>query len=389
MSSPMLYYNFQLQADRLRICVLAMRRRLSRRHRHVRSPRAAWAPLRVHIGHCFWGAGNAGDDFMLAGFLREIRRLARPVHFTCSVPENHAGLRLRYPEIQWLEYTISARWNAMASAECWLGLGGTPFQCDSGPFFERHLEQEWAICQAIGLPMDFLGIGVEHAAVMNRPGFRRLFQSVRHSWARDELSASWLNSVVTGRTTAAADLANILFAELHPDYAVKPPSRGIGYLLNFEKLTESLPDLLPALLEALPGEELFWLVQDRRLLPGMERYWWVRLPDSVRSRFLVVELGQECATTVPTEMPGTVISSRYHGALLAAWSGSRVMIIARSGKMMGLAQQLGVQAVDSVHDVRGIVSGVAANAPVPRERLRVLAEMAATSVTEWFALACS
>ena len=245
------------------------------------------------------------------------------------------------------------------------------------------------MCRAIGLPMDFLGIGVEHAAVMNRPRFRRLFQSVRHCWARDELTASWLERVAEGRTTSAADLANILFVEQCPEREVTPESRGIGYLLNFENLTESVPDLLPALLEALPGEELFWLVQDRRLLPGMERYWWDRLPDSVRSTLRVVELGQDGATIVPTEMPGTVISSRYHGALLAAWSGSRVMIIARSGKMTGLAQQVGLPAVSSLHDIGGIVSGVAACTPAPRERLRVLAEMAAKSVEEWLAKARS
>ena len=369
----------------MRICVQKLRRTL----RRIGSSREAPASFRVHIGHSFWGAGNVGDDFMLAGFLQEIVRLNQKLHFTCCVFDNLEELRQRYPEIEWREYTIAARWNAIESANSWLGLGGTPFQSDSGCFFERHLEQEWSMCRAIGIPMDFLGIGVEHAVVLNRPGFRRVFESVRRCWARDELSASWLNSVVSGRTTSAADLANILFSKLCAERPAMPVSRAVGYLLNFEKLTGSETDALPALLKALPADENFWLVQDQRLLPGMERYWWNRLPEPVRDNLRIVELGFDGADIVPAEMPGTVVSSRYHGALLAAWRGSRVVIVARSGKLTGLARQLGVQSVDFVHDIQGIVSGVSVNTPVPPEKLDALAKMASESVREWLTLARS
>ena len=355
---------------------------------HLRQPaRRGNHPLKVHIGHAFWGAGNAGDDFMLLGFLREIGRQRRRVGFTCCVPENWELLAKRYPEITWLPYTIDARWNAIRSADCWLGLGGTPFQTDSGRFFECQLDQEWFMCQVLAKPMDFLGIGVENSFVMQRPQFRRAFMSVRHCWARDERSAKWLDEAHPGRTTSAADLANILFRERFAGQERNPDPHAIGFLFNFEKPTENVIDTLPVLMQGLPAERAFWLVQDPRLLPGMENDWWRRFSESLRQRLTIFNLDWEstCSTS-PVDFlkwPAKVISSRYHGALLAVWIGAKVLIVARSGKLTGLADQFGLPRVNSVSEVSEIISGVSAAATISLDRLESLAEIAAASVRDW------
>ena len=42
--------------------------------------------MRVHIGHHFYGAGNFGDDIMLAGFLTALFDKDVKIHLTCCTP---------------------------------------------------------------------------------------------------------------------------------------------------------------------------------------------------------------------------------------------------------------------------------------------------------------
>ena len=46
----------------------------------------SFRPLRLHIGHHFFGAGNVGDDLMLAGFLVGITGAAAPLTPSAGTP---------------------------------------------------------------------------------------------------------------------------------------------------------------------------------------------------------------------------------------------------------------------------------------------------------------
>ena len=122
-------------------------------------------------------------------------------------------------------------------------------------------------------------------------------------------------------------------------------------------------------------------------MPGMENDWWRRFSESLRQRLTIFNLDWEstCSTS-PVDFlkwPAKVISSRYHGALLAVWIGAKVLIVARSGKLTGLADQFGLPRVNSVSEVSEIISGVSAAATISLDRLESLAEIAAASVRDW------
>src|ERR1044071_3659612 len=100
----------------------------SKSRSHSKSFRGRAPAVRIHLGHHFYGAGNLGDDFMLAGFLGAMRTLAPSASFTCCVPFALEPLRTRFPSIEWQVYDEAVRARCIAQCDVWLGLGGSPFQ---------------------------------------------------------------------------------------------------------------------------------------------------------------------------------------------------------------------------------------------------------------------
>src|SRR3954462_1504475 len=121
------------------------------------------AGVRIHLGHHFYGAGNLGDDFMLAGFLSAMRSLAVEATFTCCVPFALEPLQQRFPAITWLAYDATARSRAIRECDVWLGLGGSPFQHALSRWFVDHLIGEADLCTRERKPMFYLGVGSQGA----------------------------------------------------------------------------------------------------------------------------------------------------------------------------------------------------------------------------------
>ena len=347
--------------------------------------------LHVHIGHHFFGAGNLGDDLMLAGFLEAARpAFLENTILTCCIPHEAASQRLRFPEIEWLPYDDAAREDAVARCDAWLGLGDTPFQIVVGPWFLDHLSQEAAACRRHGKPMFYLGVGVNEREVIAEPRMRALVGQAEKIWTRDADSAAILRELAgPGKVAVGADLAHVALAAMK----FAPPEPGtLGVLLNFEDPRQFSLEQIAALLEASPARRVAWLSQEIRPLTGSESALHEQLPPAARER-AVSRVPDYAGARTPDELvrawgvPAMLFTSRYHGALIGAWMGCRTVAFARSAKVAGGARQLGLPPVDDLGDTGGILRALEEARPVPGTLLQAHAELARNICDAFFTLA--
>ena len=344
------------------------------------------ATVRVFVGHNFFGAGNFGDDFMLAGFLHAAA--CRPgVEITVCTPQDRTSQERRFPQIRWLPDGETVREGALRDADVWLGLGDTPFQLDSGPWLLDHNDRERQRCNALRKPMYWLGVGCESAAAAADPRARALLAAAERVWTRDELSEAMLRPYIApARLSAGADLAHIVLAD---ERATPPREAGVvGLLAAFERRDQfDLAELDTFIRRRQPGGTR-WLVQEVRALPYLERWILERLAPAAHASLSVME--PDYATMSPDDYlrafgaPGVTVTTRYHGALIAAWHRSNVVVVARSAKLHGIAEELGLHTIDRLDSHDALEAAVEAAQPVQRERLAAAGERARAMCEAFF-----
>jgi polysaccharide pyruvyl transferase WcaK-like protein len=363
--------------------------------------------VRIHLGHHFYGAGNLGDDFMLAGFLGALRGLAPHATLTCSVPFPLAPLRARFPTIEWLPYENSARAPAVAACDVWLGLGGSPFQNAHSRWFIDHLLADAALCAAHGKPMFYLGVGVQTAGELELADTRRLLAQARAVWTRDPASAARLAALTPppARVAAGADLAHLFFRDHPPPPAA--PGR-VTLVPNFDYADWPARENFLRAIDTLAAREHRWLAQETRSLPGAERALHASLPAAEISRWPLVVPDEIPAVSAPTSasssttsdlVPDSVslaaafarwpsaewlLTARYHAALAGAWAGSKVVIIATNEKLRAAARELSCPVVPPDADAATVARALAAAQPTSRAALAAAADRAAAATTAFF-----
>jgi polysaccharide pyruvyl transferase WcaK-like protein len=309
--------------------------------------------LRIFMGHDFFGAGNFGDDLMLAGFLKR-RAASEEVTVVGYTAHNRASQQSRFPQLRWLR-AAEERERALKKSDVWLGLGDTPFQLSSGPWSLDHLDRERELCKKLRKPMLFLGVGCEGPDSVRDPRARRVIEAAEKIWTRDARSAEVISVVAaSGVVEQGADLANIALAE-----APKPaPEHGIvGLLLGFENPDTVDLQAVEQYISRSPGK-VRWLIQEARSFPCTERWNYERLAQPVQGLAPPMQASYSRGTIEEFlrnfGAPETVVSSRYHGALIAAWHGSRVGVIARSEKLLGIAADLGLPSIERIASARDV-----------------------------------
>lgn len=326
--------------------------------------------MRIHLGHHFYGAGNLGDDFMLAGFLSAMRRLAPGATFTCCVPFDREPLRRRFPEITWLPCEDAARERAVTESDVWLGLGGSPFQSGRSRWFVDHLAGEAAFCERAGRPMFFLGVGVQDAAEIDDPTVRRICGNAVRIWTRDPASAARLQSRGAARSVAAAaDLAHLFFRDTPP-----PPAKAgrVTLVANFDYDAWPGRSACLAAIAGLRPAERVWLAQESRELPGAERALFATLPDSEKAGWRLVSPEQPGAPLprVLDRWPSGewLVTARYHATLAGAWAGSKTVVIAINEKLRAAAAELNAPIItpDADQDAVGRALAAIVSLPPPR-----------------------
>jgi hypothetical protein len=340
----------------------------------------------VHIGHHFFGAGNAGDDWMMAGFLSAVpvgsaQRVGdNALHhrFTCCVPYPLAPLQARFPQVDWLPYDEPTRRAAIERCDVWLGLGGSPFQSAVSRWFVDHLAAEAEFCREAEKPMFFLGIGGQDPATYALPEMTAVLHQAKHLWTRDERTAQAAKTAGAGsRISVGADLAHLHFRRT----AIPAAQTGrFSTVLNFEYA--AMPVWLPSALTVagqLAAAEKIWAVQEERPLPGAERWLFDQLNPTQRQGW---NLRQETLEQWPSGQ--WLLSSRYHSTLAGAWAGSRAVIIGLNEKLRAAADETGFPVFGLEDDPGHLKELFEGSRVVPRARLEARADLAAKCCTEFF-----
>jgi polysaccharide pyruvyl transferase WcaK-like protein len=328
--------------------------------------------VQLHIGHHFFGAGNLGDDLMLAGFLAALSGRSGAARLTCCIPWDLAAMRRRFPEVEWLPYDDGHRRRCIAQCDAWLGLGDTPFQTSVGDWLLDHLATEATLCGEFGKPMYYLGVGVNDEVAATHPKTAALVARAAQIHTRDATSARLLAALGTAPVVPASDLAHLYLAGVR---FAPPDVDEIALTLNFEDASQFSMQALDRLVAALaPRHRLRWIAQEVRTLQASEVTLHGELSQAAREAAPLVVPDYANASCVldlvrSVGVPGAVVTSRYHASLLGAWMGSRVVVFPRSLKVRTAAAELGLATVSNMHDADDVREALSRAKPVAREVL--------------------
>jgi polysaccharide pyruvyl transferase WcaK-like protein len=297
--------------------------------------------VRIHLGHHFYGAGNLGDDFMLAGFLGAMRAIEPDATFTCCVPFPLRPLQQRFPSVDWRPYEDVERARAIERCDLWLGLGGSPFQSALSRWFVDHLVTEAGLCARRQTPMFFLGVGVQTADELAVPDVRRICEQAAGIWTRDAHSAERIRSLsAPPPVESAADLAHLFFRDTPPPPA--KPGR-VTLVPNFDYGRWPGQDDALRAVQGISPAETIWLAQEARELPGAERALYASLSANERTQWQLVspEVPGANLADVMTRWPSGewLLTARFHAALAGAWAGSKVVVLSTNEKLRAAARE--------------------------------------------------
>jgi polysaccharide pyruvyl transferase WcaK-like protein len=355
--------------------------------------------MRVHIGHHFFGSGNIGDDWMLAGFFAALAKTGAKHSFSCCTPFDRASQARRFPEVEWLSYDSQSRRAAIGAADVWLGLGDTPFQSDTGSWFIEHLLGERTMCQERHIPMWFLGVGVNNREVFVVPEVRSIAQSAAAIWTRDAGSAEWIAAAVgRERVTVGADLSHAWFlsqSHEHESRHVEPAetAENVALCLNFEDRGAFEIEAIEGVITQSGFRRLLWLVQEIRPLNWSEHTLLAMLGRRTSLLLTVIEPDYENDSTRSLGErwghPDIALSSRYHATVALAWRGARLATITRNDKVRALAEDLDLPSIASLTNAEAAIAVLGAARRVPRDRLERRARGAERMVADWVDAASS
>ena len=338
---------------------------------------------RIFVGHNFFGAGNFGDDLMLAGFLE-----AAPddVELIVCTPHDIFSQIARFPHVRWLPEDADVREGALRDADVWLGLGDTPFQLDSGPWLLDHNLRDAEQCVALGKPMYFVGVGSESPAAAADPRARAILAAAEHIWVRDEHSLATLRAYVEdARISLGADLAHLSLAR-----RARPQREAgtVGLLLAFEDRSRVDLGVVERFITADAARPVRWLVQEARPLPYVERWLLSELRPDARARLRIMDVDYRTSALDDYlrsfGAPEVTITSRYHGALVAAWHDSNVLVVPRSPKLRAIADEFALSQVDRIDSLSALETAVRSAHAAPREHLLAARDRAAVMCVEFF-----
>ena len=345
------------------------------------------------LGFDFYGAGNIGDDLMLKGFLDTFGRHCNG-RFVCALPEDRiTSQKLRFNQVDWLSVNEEQRGELASSCDCWLGVGGTPFQFSGGPWLLKRIGRDFHDLPDTKKWM--IGVGCEEEVLKEETSAKRITSEIEHIWTRDEKGRSLLvDSLGTPseRVTSGGDLAHIALKNIFSPR--EPQSEGeetVGIVYYAENFTYNNEIALKKFVRRILNDrKVVFLANDVRVQKGFETAVYKKLFGGVRGLIGLRPslISPNYDTLDISSLVGhyskidTVMASRYHAILTAAWAGCRVVALDRSSKIRNLAIELDIPLVSSPFTVETLNDGLCRAKSVSRELLENKADVAEQSVVD-------
>jgi hypothetical protein len=347
----------------------------------------------LFLGFDFYGAGNIGDDLMLEGFLGGFTP-SSDAELTAALPsERVANQQKRFPRVRWHCLSTEARTQAVLKSNCWVGLGGTPFQATHGPWLLNRILADFESAPRTRKFM--VGVGCEEEVLRERALAERIVRGTEFIWTRDEASREILLHELGAQpeqVSCGGDLANIALKRIFgasESERTEPGSLGIVYfagpddahdLKALKRFVQSFPsETRPAFVANEVRERGFEQAAYKRMFGT-----WSRLVGK-SPRFLSPDYERGSVEDLISHYPAfdVVMACRYHALLTAAWAGCRVAALDRSSKIRFLAAELGIPLVASPFTVASLREGFVDARKVPRHILESKCAAAERAVLEF------
>lgn len=325
--------------------------------------------LTLHIGFDFWGAGNLGDDLMLAGFQAWLQQRCPDWKISALCAHDIEAMRLRFPGIRWFPADPDSRSEALRQADAWVGLGGGVFQIEVGTWILDQMLADMTAARARGLKTFLVGVGVNNREALLTEQAHRIHELAEAIWLRDGacLDMALSCGFSAEKTRLGADTAH-----LYCSATTTPRLReATAFVIHASPadLAES------AFLEAgrAGRRRGAWVCQEYRPIPDSELRLHQTASTEFQSTFPLLRPSYPTASVAELHdaVAGwkRVLSSRFHTSLAAAWGGAELAIFERNDKLRAIREDLGCERCARLDDAHALARALDDARPVARARL--------------------
>jgi polysaccharide pyruvyl transferase WcaK-like protein len=301
--------------------------------------------MNIFQGFDFYGAGNIGDDLMMAGFIDGLENIGFDNAIITSLcGYNINSQKKRFPNINWLETK-----NSDYDHDIWLGLGDTPIQLTSSDWMLRYLENIYPVVSEAKRKI-LINIGVEKEAIKEKKRFSNFLNRIDQISTRDDESAYLLSNefdVNEDKIIKGSDLANISLSNLSSNYT--SPKYDIGFILGAEDFnSQEINNIREYIYKIASNKKIVFIANDVRKNNGFEYSIFKNITKwqffQKKIDFLTPNYQEDSVEKLlePIASCKTIISTRYHGLLIGAWMGCKVAGIGSRSKVKSLCSELNI-----------------------------------------------
>lgn len=313
------------------------------------------APISTMMGFDFYGSGNIGDDLMVSGFQQALLILHSGIlpKVYAKSKWNLESQKLRFPDINWLPSSQSFNSNTVniPETECWAGVGDTPFQLTCGNWFLDFLLSERGKISHFKHKV-LVGVGCETEIQDKQKEFSLIADVFDRISVRDEHSYHILVDLLkvsSQKVFIGSDLANISLPIILGEPNIQSRQFKLGLILAGDTFSKKDIQEVAEFLAQQENTTAFIAGETRKLknseldiFANLTKFPWSKLRSKIVLKVPNYSQGSLYDLVQPVCACETVISSRYHGLLAAAWAGCKVAAIGRSSKVSALAKELNI-----------------------------------------------